>query len=90
MLASPPPMAPSPVPLSSPLTQLPLPLPPPIFSGPPRPPPRSTSQTTCLYIVFITVLLNGGTSAFWLRKLKLRAEDTPALMLREHGYVGES
>ncbi|KAG2443286.1 hypothetical protein HYH02_009356 [Chlamydomonas schloesseri] len=38
-------------------------------------------KTCTFYIIFITVLINGGTSAAMLQRLKLRAEDTPALLL---------
>ncbi|GIL79960.1 hypothetical protein Vretifemale_9195, partial [Volvox reticuliferus] len=53
-------------------------------------------KTCTFYLVFITVLFNGGTSAYLLRRLKLRAEDTPALILhlqdnlsRMHGFGSE-
>ncbi|EFJ48936.1 hypothetical protein VOLCADRAFT_90258 [Volvox carteri f. nagariensis] len=39
-------------------------------------------KTCTFYLVFITVLFNGGTCAYLLRRLGLRAEDTPALILR--------
>ena len=35
-------------------------------------------KTCTLYIVTITVLINGGLSSTLLRKLKLRAEDSKA------------
>ncbi|GLC38121.1 hypothetical protein PLESTF_000318100 [Pleodorina starrii] len=39
-------------------------------------------KTCTFYLIFITVLFNGGTSAYLIRRLKLRAEDTPAPLLR--------
>ncbi|KAG2443406.1 hypothetical protein HXX76_001764 [Chlamydomonas incerta] len=38
-------------------------------------------KTCTFYIIFLTVLVNGGTSAAMLQRLRLRAEDTPALLL---------
>lgn len=45
-------------------------------------------KTCTFYIIFITVLINGGTSASMLQRLRLRAEDTPALLLNCKGEAG--
>ncbi len=38
-------------------------------------------KTCTFYIVFVTVLINGGTAAELLEKLKLRACDVPSLLV---------
>ncbi|GLI71288.1 hypothetical protein VaNZ11_016422, partial [Volvox africanus] len=54
-------------------------------------------KTCTFYLIFITVLFNGGTSAYMLQRLKLRAQDTPALILHlqdnlahMHGFGSEA
>ncbi|PNH08205.1 Sodium/hydrogen exchanger 6 [Tetrabaena socialis] len=45
-------------------------------------------KTCTFYLIFITVLFNGGTAGALLQRLRLRAEDTPALILNRPDTLG--
>lgn len=45
-------------------------------------------KTCTFYIVFVTVLVNGGTAAELLEKLKLRASDVPSLLVNAECDTG--